>query len=485
MNGAILAMVMLLNATAANEPPPICIAYFVPSDRQPCDGYVERLDRVMSEVQRFYRQGMEAAGYGPKTFRLDRDPQGQLRVHLVHGQHPMRTYGRNASDKVRKEVKEALARQGIEVDRQTLLIFQVLLAWDGSKATKIGPYVGGGNHLAGTAWVYDDPHLDSRLLGSKAPGGYYGGPCSLGKFNSHYIGGVAHELGHAFGLPHDCQRKAETATRGSSLMGGGNHTYGQELRGEGPGSFLSAASAMLLAYSRPFAGEQSSARVRPNCHLADLDAQFQDRKLVLTGTVVAQPPAFGIAAFDDWAKIPGDYDAVSWTCKVDDKGRFRLEIGEMRPGLSQLRLKICHVSGAVSGFAFDYQVDSHGQPDIDVFRYRLPLEEAVAAYVAGDRVKAQALANELRRQFHTVPEVQRKAEHLLALIAARPPRVPGRTPGHRRLGFGLQGLVPQRLNRLGAAASRPSAGGTVRSMFPPGGRPVLRAGPLRPCSGQA
>ncbi len=179
---------------------------------------------------------------------------------------------------------------------------------------------------------------------------------------------------------------------------------------------------MLLAYSRPFAGEQSSARGQPNCHLADLDAQFQDGKLVLTGTVVAQPPAFGIAAFDDWAKIPGDYDAVSWICKVDDKGRFRLEVGEMRPGLSQLRLKVCHISGAVSGFAFDYEVDSHGKPDIDVFRYRLPLEEAVAAYVAGDRVKAQALANELRRRFHTVPEVHRKAEHLLALIAAKPPK---------------------------------------------------------------
>ncbi len=132
------------------------------------------------------------------------------------------------SGKVRKEVKDALARQDIDVDCQTSLIFQVLLAWEGNKATEIGPYVGGGNHLAGTAWVYDDSHLDPRLLGSKAPGGYYGGPCSLGAFNSHYIGGVAHELGHAFGLPHDCQRKAETATRGSSLMGGGNHTYGQE-----------------------------------------------------------------------------------------------------------------------------------------------------------------------------------------------------------------------------------------------------------------
>ena len=90
---------------------------------------------------------MEAAGYGPKTFRLDRDQQGRLRVDLVRGRHPMRSYGRDASGKVRDEVKAGLARQGIDVDRQTLVIFQVLLHWEGNKATEIGPYVGGGNHL--------------------------------------------------------------------------------------------------------------------------------------------------------------------------------------------------------------------------------------------------------------------------------------------------------------------------------------------------
>lgn len=420
MSFAMLATAMLLGVIVANEPPPIRIAYFVPSDRQPIEGYVERLDRTMTEVQRFYREGMKAAGYGPKTFRLDRDQQGRLRVDLVHGKHPMHTYGRNASRAVRDEVKAALAPQGVDVDRQTLVIFQVLLDWEGNKATEVGPYVGGGNHLAGTAWVYDDRRLDARLLGSKTPGGYYGRPCSLGEFNSHYIGGVAHELGHAFGLPHDCQRQAERATRGLSLMGGGNHTYGQERRGEGPGSFLSAASAMLLAYSRPFAGEQPDARGRPACRLKELDARFEDGKLVLIGAVSARPSAFGIAAFNDWAKIPADYDAVSWVCNTDDKGRFRLEIGEMRPGLSQLRLKVCHINGATSDFAFDYEVDSHGKPVLDVFRYRLPMEEAVAAYGARDRAKAHVLATDLQRRFPNMPEVQRKASHLLSLVAADP-----------------------------------------------------------------
>jgi len=49
--------------------PPIRVAYFVPSDREPLPGHQERLDRVMTEVQRFYRDGMASAGYGPVHLR--------------------------------------------------------------------------------------------------------------------------------------------------------------------------------------------------------------------------------------------------------------------------------------------------------------------------------------------------------------------------------------------------------------------------------
>ena len=79
----------------AGPKPPLLIAYFVPSDRTPIPGYVDRLDRVMTEVQEFYRKGMEAAGYGPMTFDLAREQGGKLEVHLVRGKHPMRTYGRD------------------------------------------------------------------------------------------------------------------------------------------------------------------------------------------------------------------------------------------------------------------------------------------------------------------------------------------------------------------------------------------------------
>lgn len=412
----------LCTAAEAGEPPPVRVIYFVPSDRQPLKNHVERIDRVMTEVQGFYRNGMAAAGYGALTFALERDEQRQLRVHLVNGQQPMQVYGRNASDAVRREVKAALAPRGINIDQETIIIFQVLLKWEDGKAAEIGPYCGAGDHRHGTAWVYDDELLDAALLGSQAPGGYYGTACSIGEFNSHYVGGVAHEFGHAFGLPHDCQKETERG-RGHSLMGGGNHTYGQEKRKEGPGTFLSEASAMLLAFSRPFAGNVKDAAQRPSCRLNDLDAQFAEGKIALTGALAADPPAFGIAAFDDWEKIEADYDAVSWTCKVSEDGRFRLEVGEMRPGRSQLRLRVCHVNGTSSVFAFDYGVDSSKKPNLDVFRYQLPLSEATAAYLAGDRQKVDELSALLRQRFPEAGEVERKVRHLQALLRPAAPRL--------------------------------------------------------------
>jgi hypothetical protein len=43
------------------------IIYFIPTDRQPEPDFRDRLDRVMTDVQQFYRLGMEQNGYGKIT----------------------------------------------------------------------------------------------------------------------------------------------------------------------------------------------------------------------------------------------------------------------------------------------------------------------------------------------------------------------------------------------------------------------------------
>ncbi len=84
-----IALVVASSDGRAAELPPVRIAYFVPRDREPIPGYPQRVDRVMQEVQRFYREGMNAAGYGPMTFALERSSDAALVVHLVQGKEPM------------------------------------------------------------------------------------------------------------------------------------------------------------------------------------------------------------------------------------------------------------------------------------------------------------------------------------------------------------------------------------------------------------
>src|ERR1039458_9138812 len=86
-HGVFITALLFLTSTLtfAGSKPPLLIAYFVPSDRTPIPGYVDRLDRVMTEVRGFYRRGMEAAGYGPMTFDLARDKEGKLSVYVVRG----------------------------------------------------------------------------------------------------------------------------------------------------------------------------------------------------------------------------------------------------------------------------------------------------------------------------------------------------------------------------------------------------------------
>lgn len=391
------------------------VAYFIPTDRTPEPDRVERLDRVMSEVQRFYREGMKQNGFGPMSFELDRDANGVLKVHDVRAAEPMRSYGRDDSDKVHREVKAALAKEGLDIDRETVVIFELLLEWKGDKAIEVGPYVGGGNARGGTAWVFDDAKLDPKLLASKEPGGCYGSPCSLGQFNTHYIGGVAHELGHALGLPHDCQRDGEQSKKGHSLMGSGNHTYGEELRGEGAGTFLSAASALPLSAHPLFSGKRKSP-VELTCEVEDLSAVADKVKLTLTGRLQGGPRVVGIVAYNDRQDIGDDYDAIGWTSTVDADGRFRFVLEDLHPVGYELRLVAISETGERKTFGYRYTVDAEGRPDVGPLLESARMQKAVNAFRRRDSKGLSDLIAEVKSQNPINAGLARKVELLQKLL---------------------------------------------------------------------
>jgi hypothetical protein len=430
----LLSLFLNVAALAQHENlPPVKAVYFIPSDCEPLENRQERLGRVMKHVQQFYRDGMEKQGYGPMTFALEWESPDKLKLYEIKGKKTQMEYGRNDSGVVRNEVRDALREQGINADQELVVIFQMLLKWEDGKATELGPYVGGGSHRSGTAWVYDDALLDAALLPSKEPGGYYGRPCSIGQFNTHYIGGVAHEMGHAFSLPHDCQLSSEYPTLGTSLMGSGNHTYGMEERDQGKGSFLSASSALRLTKVRSFVGDLPNTNNRrgQQMQIENLAASYANNEITLTGQVVAEPPLVGLIAYNDNENIGADYDAKSWVSKLDDKQQFRFVITELEQVPYQLRLAGVHENGATSVFRVNYTVGQDG-PDLGAINSMSSLQQLSAAFLAGDAEKVQTQVNRLARNRNTSHDLLRKARHIELLLTPPTPKSPTTIPADEK-----------------------------------------------------
>jgi hypothetical protein len=333
----------------------------------------ERLDRMMTDIQGFYRREMEHHGFGPRSIRLDRDPQGSLIVHEVTGEAAWADYEGGDGSRIRMECLPVLREKGIDIDRETVMIFTNLAEWDPEKLSfrHKSPYYAGGDWRRGTAWQLDSPELDTTNLPLKQPlvqDGQYG-RISLGKHNSIFIGGIAHELGHALGLPH-CRERPDEESRGTALMGSGNRTYGEDLRGEGKGSFLTFAHALRLASHPQFSGSVKGLSSQASSSWTDQAvATIDDGKAFrVTGRVSGMPPVYAVVAYLD-PDGGGDYDSRTVSAIPDAEGRFTLDCQALVPGkAAELRLVACHANGATTARKQPYAVAKDGSVDVSTMQ---------------------------------------------------------------------------------------------------------------------
>lgn len=376
-----------------DSPGQVVVVYFTPRDRPPAADHVARLGRIVDETARFYESELTRHGFAGRRLNVARDADGKVRVLDVVGEDLDQNYNGPDGQRIRQETFPALRQNGIDPDRSVLLLFCNLVDYDPVQST-IGhhsPYYGGGNHLSGTAWQSDSPILDPQRFRDRTPirDGQYG-DITIGRYNSIFIGGVVHELGHALSLPH-CRERADERDRGTALMGSGNQTYAQELRSEGRGTFLTQAHAMRLAAHPVFnSSVASNVTQSPSITWPELKLEVTaDLQIVVRGRLETDIPVHGVIGYFD-PEGGSDYDATTATGVPDGQGRFEFQSGSLFPKKSppnesatnramELRLTVCHTNGATSQRRLMLEFDGSGKPNLQPLRLQLELSSMIGA----------------------------------------------------------------------------------------------------------
>ena len=383
------------------------VVYFTPADRAPAPQYEQRLTAILRDIQSFYRDGMQRAGFGSETFPLESDTNQNVLIHLVKGQAPEGSYSKPDSDKIISECKPVLAAAGISIEQETVLIFCNLATFDEPSRTfsHHSPYYGMWNQTSGLCFALDsvilndfyvprtEPQLDDDEYGSM----------SLGRFNTVFIGGIAHELGHAFALPH-CGERWDQQALGTSLMGAGNRRFREEMRGEGLGAFLTFASALHLAGRPLFNGSDKGLSEEPRLQQCELKLSTKVTSAGLIGrrgtfrvegTVVGTPPVYGVIAYFD-SHRDGGYTAPTGTAVPDAQGRFAIEVSDLAPATNgELRVEFCHVNGTTSEQHIGFRVDARRAVDISEWEQRQALEPIAVAVASHQLAVARAALQKL------------------------------------------------------------------------------------------
>ncbi|BCM92713.1 hypothetical protein IAD21_04595 [Abditibacteriota bacterium] len=390
------------------------IVYWTPADREPAPQYRERLSKIMLDIQAFYAREMNRNGFGPRTFKMKHDPDGMLQMFVARGDKMREHYSGDTGDEIRADSIAELKKAGIDGNKETFLIFCNLGDWDAEKRSITGssPYYASGTTRTGTAWQSDSPILNIDGLldvteANKVQSGQYG-HITMAHYDSIFIGGIAHELGHALSMPHDLERP-DQAGWGKALMGSGNRTYGEELRGDtnteskGGGTFLPFADALRLASHPSFCGSIKGFDGISNVKLTDVKYSTDGKKITYSARTTANPPVYGVIGYMDPAGGQ-DYDATTTTAIPDKDGRFTLDCDALVKGKGgTLRVVTLQANGAASSAAagagtspeYPYNVAADGTVDLDVWNTQQKLMPLADAIKSGNRTAVEAVLKTL------------------------------------------------------------------------------------------
>ncbi len=372
------------------------VVYFHPNDRDPLPDYAGRLDRVLNDVSDFYRDGLRRFGIANDGLPLERK-DGRLVLHVVQGKLVASAYNYASGDETAKEIRAAL-KPVLDLDREHVLVIYGLCRKEpDGRYVFDAPYYGGGNQRGGLCHAADCELLDPRLLTETGKPmvfteHYYARvEKSVAGFNTMYLGGLAHELGHGLGLFHDSAAQDET-TLGTSLMGMGNLHYRNEISGGKSPAFLARVSALHLA-SHPFFSGSNRGRwdeidggIKAPTFISEPDV------LRIQGKAAGAIAPYAVVAYV-WETRATDHSSRTFPIALAD-GSFELVLTGLRPALYFMRLTSLHVNGGATWEDYHFGFDAAGKPETpQQFNWPWPVVQAEKALLKNE-LRSRALLSD-------------------------------------------------------------------------------------------
>lgn len=426
-----------LDAFHANEPAngeALKVVYFHPADNPPQPGYVERTARLMTDFSDFLKAEITRHGFTNNGVPFETNDDGSLKIHLVTGSSGSDAYNYNyqSGQKIRREAEKALG-DAIDFSHDFVFLLCGLCQKRGENDYFFhSPYFGDGtsNQIRGLCYAADCEVLDPLNLtaeAAKVPFKYeeHSGTFrkNLARFNSWYLGGIVHELGHGLSLPHNGELPQKRDVRGRALMGGGNHTYGEDRWGGGKGTFLEFVNAVRLSAHPLFTQSDRERFTKVESNFEEIRYSGEGEALTITGKVQSTPPPLAVLAYSDPPGRDG-YNAITWVAPVSEDGSFRINAQEHPfSGLHGLTITVVKMNGGVEKLQTRYRVNENHEPDIATLKARGAARPAIQAINRGDNAAAKKYLEE-QISLGPPPGTLRILRHIENLLDPAPPVSP-------------------------------------------------------------
>ncbi|PXY01723.1 hypothetical protein DF185_09660 [Marinifilum breve] len=316
------------------------VVYFIPTDVKERKDSHRRLSEILLHGQAFYRKYMKEYGFGDKTFNMLVDQEKErVKVIYIQGKYPTANYPyEGGGAKVIEEVDEYFEANPDEKSSDHTLILTPVEDHDNPDV----PFYGWGRYC----FALDYTEMDVRFFGEDS---------KRGNDATKYIGGLLHELGHGLNLPHNKEKVSEASlsSKGTSLMGSGNYTYGKTP------TFLTEASCAILNNCQVVSDFEDLFYTSATLTINSILASYEDGKLKLSGTFNTDKDVNYLGFYCDPATDNADYDAVSWASPVGTDNSFEVSmpISEFHQKGNTpyvLRLLFNHLNGEISKFSYSF-----------------------------------------------------------------------------------------------------------------------------------